>query len=103
MAFVHLEDQDRTLEVVVFQVSIDTTREGTWHRHRARRVLDQNDQGIKVKATRFLPSILLPNLPTNQEQDCPSGNTRRDDIISAWVSSRMGCVQKELLSQWRPH
>lgn len=57
MAFVHLEDQDRTLEVVIFP---------SLYRHESGQlepgtvialegILDQNDQGIKVKATRFLP------------------------------------------------
>ena len=57
MAFVHLEDQDRTMEVIVFP---------SLYRHDSGRlepgtvvalegVLDKNDRGMKVKATRFFP------------------------------------------------
>ncbi|MCS6327805.1 MAG: DNA polymerase III subunit alpha [Nitrospira sp.] len=57
MAFLHLEDQDRTMDVVVFpnlyrdasgwlETGMVIALEG---------ILDQTEQGQKVKATRFLP------------------------------------------------
>ena len=57
MAFVHLEDQDRTLEVIVFP-SLYRDDSGKLEPGTVialEGILDQNDQGIKVKATRFLP------------------------------------------------
>ena len=57
MAFVHLEDQDSTMEVIVFPSLYRHVTEwlepGTVVALEG--VLDKNDRGMKVKATRFFP------------------------------------------------